>query len=174
MIVLSSLRRSHIYCRMKIKSGSRSLRHDRWWCLINQSSQTFRLSLLPSMAANQGGSLLGSTSSTAAPFAFPGRRRLTLGESEELASSLSSSLTSGLSTGPKFGLFITLLDSAGLNGPGLSLLSAASILDDTTRDNGAVSKCLGTPMAFATAAASWSVAEGSGPMMLFRLVLSKE
>lgn len=117
--------------------------------------------------------MLGSTSSAAAPFDWLGRR-LTLGDCIQLASSLSSSLTSGLSTGPKFGLFITTLDDAGLSGPGLALLSVASPRDGMTRDNGAASKCFGTPIALATAAASWSVAEGNGPMMLFRAVLSKE
>jgi hypothetical protein len=133
---------------------------------------TFRLSL-SNIAVNQAGSLLGSTSSTTAPFVFPARR-LTLGDCVQLASSLSSSLTSGLSIGPKFGLFITTLEDVGLSDPGLALLSVPSVFDDIARDSGAASKCLGTPIALATAAASWSVAEGNGPMMLFRLTLSKE
>jgi hypothetical protein len=117
--------------------------------------------------------LLGSTSSTAGPLALPARR-LTLGDCVQLAPSLSSSLMSGLSNGPKFGLFITTPDSAGLCGPGLALLSVALLRADITLDNGAASKCLGTPIALATAAASWSVADGKGPTILFRLVLSKE
>lgn len=120
--------------------------------MINSFVQRFRLSL-SSIAASQGGSLLGSISSTTAPLALPGRR-FNLGDCEELPSSLSSSLISGLSKGPKLGLFINLLVKPGLEGLGLELLPVVSLLVDTTRDSGAASKCLGTPIASATSAAS--------------------